>query len=193
MEFFRQRAERFGQEGPLFNADRRFACMGDENSPFNADDIADIEELEQSIRFFTEYVFTEIELDFTAQVAEDAEGSLTVTTDSHEAAGDADEGIDAGVDEFLHLFAADLHLVIQFFFFNNGRFFFFRVRHDIPPRIYSASGGKMRYLISPAGALTVTIAGLAASMIWPRMAFPTGDSLEMRPLNGSASAVPTTV
>ena len=193
--------------------------MGDEDCPFDADDITDIEELEQIVRFFTEYVFTEIELDFAAQVAEDAECSLAVAADGHEAAGDADdgfilfqfngvifdflcmmipvvfltEGIDAGVDEFLHLFAADLHLVIQFFFFNNGRFFFFRVRHDIPPRIYSASGGKMRYLISPAGALTVTIAGLAASMTWPRIAFPTGDSLEMRPLNGSASAVPTTV
>ena len=84
-----------------------------------------------------------------------------MAADSHEAAGDTDdgfilfqfcsvildflcmmipvvfltEGIDAGVDKFLHLFAADLHLVIQFFFFNNRRFFFFRIRHVIPPRI----------------------------------------------------------
>ena len=46
MEFFRQRTERFGQEGPFFDADRRFACMGDEDCPFDADDITDIEELE---------------------------------------------------------------------------------------------------------------------------------------------------
>ena len=84
--------------------------------------------------------------------------SLAVAADGHEAAGDADdgfilfqfgsvsrlpvrpvvpvvfltEGIDAGVDEFLHLFAADLHLVIQFFFFNNQAFLFFRVDADIP-------------------------------------------------------------
>ena len=46
MEFFRQRAEGFGQEGPFFDADRRFPGMSNEDRPFDADDITDIEELE---------------------------------------------------------------------------------------------------------------------------------------------------
>ena len=138
VEFFRQGTERLGQQRPFFNADRRFARVSRENNPFDADDIADIQQLEQGIRFFTQNILAEIQLDFAADIAKDAEGRLAVTADRHEAAGNADdrfiffqgfclvlqflgmvipvkfltEGIDAGIDKALHLFAAHLHLVV---------------------------------------------------------------------------------
>ena len=42
--------------------------MGNEYRTADADDIAEVEELKQVVRFFSQDVFTEIELDFTAQI-----------------------------------------------------------------------------------------------------------------------------
>ena len=87
MEFFRQRTERFREELPRFNADRRFTGMGNEYRTADADDITEIEELKQVVRFFSKDVFTEIELNFTAQITKDAESRLTVAANGHQTAG----------------------------------------------------------------------------------------------------------
>ena len=44
MEFFRQRTERFREELPRFDADRRFTRMGNEYRTADTDDIAEVEE-----------------------------------------------------------------------------------------------------------------------------------------------------
>lgn len=66
--------------------------MGNEYRTADADDITEIEELKQVVRFFSKDVFTEIELDFTAQITKDAESRLTVAANGHQTAGDTDDG-----------------------------------------------------------------------------------------------------
>lgn len=66
--------------------------MGNEYRTADADDIAEVEELKQVVRFFSQDVFTEIELDFTAQITKDAESRLAVAANGHQAAGDTDDG-----------------------------------------------------------------------------------------------------
>ena len=138
MKFFRQRAERFGKERPFFYAYRNFTGMRREYVTLYADDIPYIEKFKEFIRFFPDDIFTEIELNFTAQIAEYAESGFTVTAQGHKTACQTHmcavlcqgfriilyvprmmipliflaERVYAGFGKLSHFFTADYHLIV---------------------------------------------------------------------------------
>ena len=139
--FFRERPEGLGKDGEALHAHGHFAGVGGEDRPFEADDIADVEELEELPLRLRELVFAEIELDVARLVAEHAERGLAVIADDHDAARHAHvrlarlERFRFGADvrgvvvpleplperrvaqlpDLLELFPADEHLVVQIF------------------------------------------------------------------------------
>ena len=115
-----------------------------EDDAADADDVADIELLELVlVLFLAEHIDLEVDLDIARAVVERAERRLAVAADGHEAAGDADLaalfvtlemrvllfdrlGIVRDIvamakrrhahgAEFFHLFAADLHHLVEVF------------------------------------------------------------------------------
>ena len=140
MPFFRQRAKGLGEHGEMENPHGQFTGMGGEDGAFNAKDITDIHQLEKGPFIFRKFISLEINLDVAGLVTKHAEGCLALTAADHDSAGNADMGLilfqlfrffaDIGsmvvpfkflsvgfhtqCTDFIQLFAADDHLVIQF-------------------------------------------------------------------------------
>lgn len=144
VELLRQRAQRLREQVEVLDADRHLAAVRLEDDAADADDVADIELLELVlVLVLAEHIDLEVDLDVARAVVERAERRLAMAADGHETAGDADLAAlfiafkmcvflldwlciirdfvtmakrrHAHRAEFFHLFAADLHHLIEVF------------------------------------------------------------------------------
>ena len=144
VELLRQRAQGFREQVKVLDADRHLTAMRLEDDAADADDVADVELLELVlVLVLAEHINLEVDLDVARAVVERAERCFAVAADGHEAAGDADLaalfvtlevcvllldwlGIVRDIvamakrrhthgAELFHLFAADLHHLIEVF------------------------------------------------------------------------------
>ena len=153
VEFFRQRLQGFGQELQVFDADGRFARMGQEDRARHADDIAEVHQFRDGIDLFAQHVLAQVELDAARLVMEVHEARLAVAADSHDTAGHFDhrvvvlhflglgmyfaivvrhieavpEGGDAAFFQFMHLVDAVLDLFVDVEFRSLGFLLFWLV------------------------------------------------------------------
>ena len=137
--FFRQRAQGLGKHGEMDDPYGQFTGMGGENGAFNAEDIADVHQLEEGPFIFRKFISLEIHLDIAGLVADDAESGLALSAADHHSAGNTDMGffffqlfcVSADIccmvipveflaigfyaqgADFIQLFTANKHLVIQ--------------------------------------------------------------------------------
>ena len=144
VELLRQRAQRLREQVEVLDADRHLAAVRLEDDAADANDVADIELLELVlVLVLAEHIDLEVDLDVARAVVERAERRLAMAADGHETAGDADLAAlfiafkmcvflldwlciirdfvtmakrrHAHRAEFFHLFAADLHHLIEVF------------------------------------------------------------------------------
>ena len=68
--FFRQRPERFSEQLELVNLQRRLAGFGEETFAFDADEIAEIDELETLDHFRADFFRVDVNLDASRRIAQ---------------------------------------------------------------------------------------------------------------------------
>ncbi len=90
MPLFGHGEQRLGKELQLFGVDAQFAGAGAEEVAVHADDVADIEQLEELIIALAHGVLLHVDLQTLAVLLEVGEAGLAHVAQGHEAAGDAD-------------------------------------------------------------------------------------------------------
>ena len=108
MPLFRQGPERLRQQGEVFRVDGELIGFSAEQGPFDADEIPDIELLEEAELPLAERVLLKIELDPARPVLDVAETGLAEAPQGHDPAGNGH-----GDPALLKLFPADGTVLLQ--------------------------------------------------------------------------------
>ena len=90
VELFRQRQQILGEEGELLDVDAELAGAGAEEVAFDADVVADVEQLVELPELVADGIFLDVDLQLFAGLLEMGEAGLAHEADGDEASGDGD-------------------------------------------------------------------------------------------------------
>ena len=88
--FFRHREQRLGEEIQVFDMNAQFIGPGAEQVAFDADEVAQVEELIERIFLFADGVLAHVDLESLAILHQMREASFAHAANGHNAPGDAD-------------------------------------------------------------------------------------------------------
>ena len=93
MKFFRQRQKRFDQQPYGADMEGKFTGFGPERETFGADDIADVERIENCKRFFADLIFFDVQLDAPFSILQLDKSRLAERSACQNAPGNAYLGV----------------------------------------------------------------------------------------------------
>ena len=209
MELLGQGPEGLREQRQLLGVDGHLARLGLEHEAFHAHDVADIPGLEGGVGFLAHVVPFHVDLDVALAVQDMGEAGLAHDAFGHHAAGDAHLFVLVSVEVRLDVGAVGILVVA-----NDGEGVL-ALRHQ-GGELVTTDLKQLRELLRgdllvlfrtlfhvdfSSYALMQTISSVSrppgvctstfSPALWPSSAAPMGDSLEILPLRGSASVVPT--
>ena len=195
-----RRSQRLREQRPVVDRDAQLAAAGLEDRAVGAEQVAEVAVEEPLERLVAEHVAARLELDPARAVVEVEERHLALAAAGVQAAGDAhaDVGLLAGFESLVRSLGVGDRRDVRV-----------GVRERVDPRLpqclelAAADGEQIAGLRVHATSILVTVSSrclplgsitvTASPFLRPTSALPTGDSLESRLADGSASVEPTIV